>query len=148
MTQYLLPILYILLLNWTALQDQHPYFLELMTPIIGETLEQSVMLSYGLSKDDWGQGILSEAVCSFVHWFIKNNKIKELIAFAQTNNLGSRRILNKLGLQEYGILKDSQISEDLKDKYQFMVYRHPKLSRVATPVTGLTPSARSHIKET
>lgn len=29
-----------------------------------------------------------------------------------------------------------------------VTYLHPKLSRVATPVTGLTPSARLHNNET
>ncbi|MEL4894782.1 GNAT family N-acetyltransferase [Crocosphaera sp. Alani8] len=122
--------------------------IDFLTNFIGEKITQPVMLSYGLSKDNWGQGIMSEAVCSVVPWFVANNQIEELIAFAEINNLGSRRILNKLGLQDYGVIKDSPISEDLKDKYKFLVYRHPKLSLVETPVTGLTPSALSHIKET
>ncbi|ACB51878.1 hypothetical protein cce_2530 [Crocosphaera subtropica ATCC 51142] len=97
--------------------------LDLITPVIGQTFEKPVMISYGLSKDYWGKKIMSEAVCSFVPWFIEHQNVKELIAFSEINNFGSRRILEKLKLKNYGVLKTAHISNDLKDSYKFMVYK-------------------------
>lgn len=95
----------------------------LITPLISQTPYETVMLSYGLSKFYWGQGIMSESVCAFVPWFIENQTVNELIAFAEINNGGSRRILQKLGLQEYGLLDQPMISSDLKDLYNFIIYK-------------------------
>jgi RimJ/RimL family protein N-acetyltransferase len=97
----------------------------LITPLINQTPYQSVMLSYGLSKHYWGKGLMFEAVSACVPWFVKNQNVPELIAFAEVKNQASRRILHKLGLQECGVLENAMISADadLKDIYQFMIYK-------------------------
>ena len=95
----------------------------LLTPIISQTPYESVMLSYGLSKYHWGKGLMSESLSVCLPWFISTQNVHELIAFAEINNQGSRRILQKLGLQECGLLENSMISADLKDMYKFMIYK-------------------------
>ncbi len=95
----------------------------LITPIISQTPYESVMLSYGLSKHYWGKELMSEALAACLPWFIANQKVHELVAFAEMNNQGSRRILQKLGLQEYGPLENAMISADLKDRYKFIIYK-------------------------
>ena len=94
-----------------------------ITPLINQTPYQSIMLSYTLSKQYWGKGLMFEAVNACVRWFLNNQKVPELIAFAELNNRASHRILQKLGLQECGVLKNPAISNDLKDIYQFMIYK-------------------------
>ena len=96
---------------------------KLITPLISPISYEPVMLSYGLSPSYWGQELMSEALSACVPWFTRDRDIKELIAFAQIKNRGSRRILQKLGLEEYGVLKDPQISRDLKHTYKFMIYK-------------------------
>jgi RimJ/RimL family protein N-acetyltransferase len=93
-------------------------------PIINQTPYQNVMLSYALSKQYWGKGLMFESLSACVPWFMSSQNVNSLIAFAEINNLGSRRILQKLGLQEYGILENSMISADLKDIYKFMIYKN------------------------
>ena len=95
----------------------------LMTPLISQTPYEPVMLSYGLSKFYWGKGLMSESLSAFVPWFIESQTVRELIGFAEINNQGSRRILQKLGLREYGLLDNPMISADLKDRYNFIVYK-------------------------
>ncbi|MEM6255164.1 MAG: GNAT family N-acetyltransferase [Cyanobacteria bacterium P01_D01_bin.156] len=94
-----------------------------VSPHISQIPYQSVMLSYGLAKDYWGHGLMSEALRDCVPWFIKNHQVQELVAFAEINNLGSRHILKKLELLEYGLLENSLNSPDLKDTYHFMIYK-------------------------
>ncbi|MGL4883443.1 MAG: GNAT family N-acetyltransferase, partial [Waterburya sp.] len=71
----------------------------------------------------WGQGLMSESLSACVPWFVKSQTVRELVGFAEINNQRSRRILQKLRLQEYGLLDTPRISADLKDKYQFIVYK-------------------------
>ena len=95
----------------------------LKTPLISPIPFEPVMLSYGLSSSYWGQGLMSEAVSACVPWFVATQRLYELIAFAEINNRASRRILPKLGLQECGLLSNPRISADLKEIYQFIVYK-------------------------
>lgn len=95
----------------------------LFTPLISQTPYEPVMVSYGLSPFYWGQGLMSESLSACVPWFVKSQTVRELVGFAEINNQRSRRILQKLGLQEYGLLDTPRISADLKDKYKFIVYK-------------------------
>ncbi len=95
----------------------------LITPLISQTPYEPVMLSYGLSKFYWGKGFMSESLSAFVPWFVESQTVGELIGFAEINNQGSRRILQKLGLREYGLLDNPKISDDLKDRYNFIIYK-------------------------
>ena len=95
----------------------------LMTPLISQTPYESVILSYGLSQQYWGQGLMSESLSAFVPWFVASQNVRELVGFADINNQGSRRILQKLGLQEYELLPNANISADLKDRYKFIIYK-------------------------
>jgi RimJ/RimL family protein N-acetyltransferase len=101
-------------------QISQPSFI---TPIISQTPYESVMLSYGLSKHYWGKGLMFESLSACLPWFIASQNVRELVAFAEINNQSSRRILQKLGLQECGLLENSMISADLKDMYKFTIYK-------------------------
>ncbi|NEQ54966.1 MAG: GNAT family N-acetyltransferase [Leptolyngbya sp. SIO3F4] len=94
-----------------------------VTPVISQTPYEPVMLSYGLAKQYWGQGLMSEAVSACLPWFITDQNVQEIVAFVEINNQGSCRILQKLGLQEYGLLESPKISSDLKKTYRFMIYK-------------------------
>lgn len=96
---------------------------DLITPVISQTPYEPVKLSYGLSKTYWGQGIMSEALAICVPWFVKSQTVRELVGFAEVNNHGSRRLLQKLGLQNYGLLEDSMFSAEEKNMSRFIVYK-------------------------
>lgn len=95
----------------------------LVTSMISQTPYESVMLSYGLFKQYWGQGLMSESLSICVPWFVANQSVRELVGFADVKNWASHRILQKLGLQKYGLLQNAKISADLKDKYKFVIYK-------------------------
>ncbi|RUT08847.1 hypothetical protein DSM106972_009000 [Dulcicalothrix desertica PCC 7102] len=96
---------------------------DLITPVISQAPYESVKLSYALSKTYWGQGIMSEALAVCVPWFVKGQNVRELVGFVEVNNYASRRMMQKLGLQDYGLLEDSMSKADLKNTYRFVVYK-------------------------
>ena len=95
----------------------------LVTPFISPTPYEPVLLGYGISPSYWGKGLMSESLFACVPWFVSNRSVRELVALAEIKNRASRRILSKLGLQEYGLLSNPKISAELKDSYQFIVYK-------------------------
>lgn len=66
---------------------------------------------------------MSESLWACVPWFVASQAVQELVGVADINNRASRRILQKLGLQESGLLENPMISADLKDLYKFLVYK-------------------------
>lgn len=96
----------------------------LVTPLINQTPYKPVMLSYGLAKSYWGKGLMSESLSACAPWFIENQSIEELVGFVAVNNQGSRRLLQKLGLQECGMLNYPNKNTDLKDISNFVIYKH------------------------
>lgn len=94
----------------------------LFTPLVNSKPYEPVMLGYGLSPSYWGQGLMSESLSLFIPWFTSQQNIKEIIAFAEVNNQGSRRILQKLELKSCGLLENAPISPDLRDIYKFVIH--------------------------
>ena len=74
--------------------------------------QPEIEIGYRLHKAYWGQGYGSE-LCAFLKdWFAKNLNTSSLVAFTETDNIASRKILEKnafvhLGLKEsyYGLLE-------------------------------------------
>lgn len=59
-------------------------------------------LGYILSRPYWGQGIMSEAAALSRDYAFRYLKRRVLIAYADKENIGSCRVLEKLGMTEQG----------------------------------------------
>jgi RimJ/RimL family protein N-acetyltransferase len=61
---------------------------------------RSAMLGYALGRAYWGRGLATEAATAVLHWFLVTHgpTVDELWASVDAANLGSRRVLEKLGL--------------------------------------------------
>jgi [ribosomal protein S5]-alanine N-acetyltransferase len=59
-------------------------------------------IGYLMNRAHWGQGLMTEAAAlARDHGFVQFD-LKKLIGFADENNAGSRRVLEKLGMQPTG----------------------------------------------
>lgn len=63
-------------------------------------------LSYALSREHWGQGLMSEAVAMAVDYGWNQLKLHRLGATVLPGNEASIRILTKVGMQREGRLRD------------------------------------------
>ena len=59
-------------------------------------------LGYILAKDFWGKGLMTEAAALSRDYAFGVLQREKLLAFADHENIGSRRVLKKIGLQEAG----------------------------------------------
>lgn len=55
-------------------------------------------LGYSFARQAWGQGLASETAFGVVDWMWANTDLPELTAFAVSDNLASRRVLEKVGM--------------------------------------------------
>lgn len=61
----------------------------------GDELE----IGYSLTSAHWGQGYASEIAQGLNDWFFANRQEDAFIGFAHVENLASRRVLEKIGMQ-------------------------------------------------
>jgi len=60
-------------------------------------------LGFVLKREWWGHGYATESARALIDWlFIERPRIKRVIAFAQVQNLASKRVLEKIGMISTG----------------------------------------------
>ncbi|MGL5939036.1 MAG: GNAT family N-acetyltransferase [Waterburya sp.] len=63
-------------------------------------------IGYELASQFWRQGIMSEALRAILQYGFGNREVQFVIAHIMLKNIASRRLLEKLGFQSQGILKE------------------------------------------
>lgn len=62
-------------------------------------------ISYDLSHDYWGQGLMTSALRLIIKYAFEHMKLKRVQATVVLDNKGSIRVLQKLGFKDEGILR-------------------------------------------
>ena len=80
---------------------------------------QTAELGYGLARPHWGQGLVPEAAHAVIAWGFERYALHKVFAFADTRNLRSCRVLEKLGMTREGVLRghSKMRSEHIDDAY-------------------------------
>lgn len=63
-------------------------------------------IGYELHPDFWQQGIMTEAICAIISFGFDNCRLNRIEAFIDSDNLASRRLLEKMNLTSEGVLRD------------------------------------------
>lgn len=78
------------------------------------------VLSYILSKPYWNQGIMTEALTAMIRFGFEHLHVHRMEAIVAAPNLASLRLLEKLGFQEEGRLRDRQyVNHQFVDERMF-----------------------------
>ncbi len=65
-------------------------------------------LGFEVDPDFWGQGYASEAARAIVRYGFDELRLHRIWAWSNADNMGSRRVLEKLGLRQEGRLRDKE----------------------------------------
>lgn len=80
-------------------------------------------LGYVLAKSEWGQGYMPEAMKKLVDWALEQEQIYRVWAVCDVENVGSARVLEKVGMQREGILRrwlvHPNVSAEPRDCYSY-----------------------------
>lgn len=66
-------------------------------------------IGYWVRKDMWGEGIATEATHGLLKFGFNNLGLNKISATASPENLGSVRVLEKVGMKKEGYLKDDML---------------------------------------
>ncbi|MCM1989039.1 GNAT family N-acetyltransferase [Oceanirhabdus seepicola] len=65
---------------------------------------EDVELFYGLSSEYWGQGLATEAAMAMLHYGFDIIGLKRIIAVVKSDNIASKKVIEKLGMKFKNIL--------------------------------------------
>ena len=66
---------------------------------------ERVELAYTLSRQHWGKGLMTEAARSVMNWAFQTYSFNRMFAWCDPRNIGSWRVLEKLGMKREGQLR-------------------------------------------
>jgi [ribosomal protein S5]-alanine N-acetyltransferase len=92
-------------LNMTEPWEEYPTFAIVIDDhVIGtvnlhvDAASRTAMLGYAIARAHWGRGIATEAASELVRWALAEHDLVEIWATTDIANVGSRRVLEKLGM--------------------------------------------------
>jgi ribosomal-protein-alanine N-acetyltransferase len=66
-------------------------------------------IGYGLAESHQGKGIATAAVRLLVEKIFRKTNLRRLLAYVHEENIASCRVLEKLGFQEEGVLREHYV---------------------------------------
>jgi [ribosomal protein S5]-alanine N-acetyltransferase len=112
-------------------ETRFPYMLTLRTSaqvigMIDPRIEgPKVGIGYGAARAHWGKGYVTEATRAIVEWAFQQPSIYRVYATTDVENIASRRVLEKVGMQCEGILRKyilhPNISDIPRDSYMYAI---------------------------
>ncbi|MEG4217409.1 GNAT family protein [Microcoleus sp. Pol14C6] len=71
-------------------------------------------IGYALSRNYWGEGYMSEAVNAVIEFGFREMLLNRILARCEVSNIASARVMEKVGMQLEGILRQHLF---VKDRY-------------------------------
>ena len=110
---------------WLAIENKHGKFIGwsgFNAPSQG--MKQDMEIGYGLHPDHWGQGYITEAAELICEYLFQRYPIEKITAYANLDNIGSQRVLEKCGFQNFGEEDQKSPARGTVDRvYRFERYR-------------------------
>ena len=84
-----------------------------------------VGIGYGAARAYWGKGYVPEATRAIIDWAFQQPSIYRVYATTDVENVASRRVMEKVGMQCEGILRKyilhPNISDTPRDSYMYAI---------------------------
>lgn len=80
-------------------------------------------LGYAIAREHWGKGLVAEAVEAVMDWAFEAFDLAKVTATADITNIRSWRVMEKLGMRRYGVLRSERQSDfDPGTRQDMVVY--------------------------
>lgn len=84
-------------------------------------------VGYGMARAHWGKGYMPEALRAVITWAFTQPCIFRVQAFCDVENLGSARVMEKVGMEREGLLRryvsHPNLSDEPRDVYLYAVVK-------------------------
>jgi len=82
-------------------------------------------LVYSLSRQHWGKGLMTEAANAVMDWTFQSYSFNRMFAYCDPRNIGSRRVLEKTGMKQEGLLRNHLIwNGEVRDAMYYGILRN------------------------
>lgn len=97
---------------WWAVCDRHHHtFLGAVGFNNWNKENRKIEMGYWLLPEFWGSGMIKEAAQPACSYAFKNMRVHRIEAFVETENKNSKKVLNQLGFEFEGTMKDCEIKD-------------------------------------
>jgi RimJ/RimL family protein N-acetyltransferase len=87
-----------------------------VTGMIDPRIEgHKVGIGYGAARAHWGKGYMTDALRAIINWAFQQPGIYRIYATTDVENVGSRRVMEKSGMQCEGILQKYMAHPNISD---------------------------------
>ncbi len=76
-------------------------------------------LHYSLSRDHWNQGLTTEAAQAVVDWGFTEFGLEKVYSWADVENIGSWRVMEKIGMTREGTLRSQGVNRGVRQDYHY-----------------------------
>ncbi len=80
-------------------------------------------ISYYIWKASWGNGYGTEAVEAVIRFGFHHLELERISATIHIENLGSQKLIEKVGLRKEGVLRNYPLGKSLQDVYMYSIIR-------------------------
>jgi len=85
---------------------------------------ERVELAYSLARKHWGKGLMTEAARAVMNWAFQTYSFNRMFAWCDPRNIGSWRVLEKLGMKREGQLRSHLIwNGEFRDQLYYGILR-------------------------
>ena len=96
---------------------------------------QRAEIGYSLSSLHWGKGLMTEAARAVVDWAFQTYPINRMYAWSDPRNIGSWRVMEKLGMKREGLLRShTKWNGTFRDRLYYGILRTELEAGAARPV--------------
>jgi RimJ/RimL family protein N-acetyltransferase len=84
-------------------------------------------ITYSLARNLWNKGVTIESVKAVTDWVFQTFSFNRLYAWCDPRNTGSRRVMEKLGMQREGLLRSHiKWNDEFRDQLFYGILREEK----------------------
>ncbi len=77
------------------------------------------MVGYSIARPHWNKGLMTEAVQAVIDWAFKQFGLAKIYSFADVENVGSWRVMEKVGMTREGTLRSHGVLRGVRQDYHY-----------------------------
>ena len=77
------------------------------------------MLGYSIARPYWNKGLMTEAVQAVIDWAFKQFGLAKIWSFADVENIGSWRVMEKVGMTREGTLRSHGVLRGVRQDFHY-----------------------------
>ena len=105
--------------------EEDGFAIELGEVVVGaiglrhEAAASMASLHYSIARPHWNRGLMSEAAQAVIDWGFKEFEPAKIYSWADVENIGSWRVMEKIGMKREGTLRSHGINRGARQDFHY-----------------------------